>query len=392
MLQHPSDFENSIVSFKTFELSAQCKINKMSNVTLQGKVPSFAELLRTTIVSDDVNPTSSWNKKPNVSSSTYMLRVSHTPDGLVCLPSVAVRLLVSHNETLTRNRPVVSCDPNDLVGTALLGLKPKNGTPPKQLSSDKITPALRLQKERSLDYPSQFTFPRNVLKESNDFRTGNLYKERFLSSGETSKARFLSLVETSKEVTSFDTSPKEDEAPQDQFLALIGRDSAPLIRLHSFLGEFNNHIPKILRTSDTTFEEIHDVDHLQLARKLVKVLESASTFSRSAAKKRHRKRSSSKSLHDVITLEVNTAPAGHTQQIDFGGLNTELSVRPNIKCHQCDLKETPEWRRGPYGNRTLCNACGLFYSKLVKKLGIDEADEELKVRKSDGRVLDRRTS
>ncbi|KAI8087703.1 uncharacterized protein B0P05DRAFT_632310 [Gilbertella persicaria] len=37
------------------------------------------------------------------------------------------------------------------------------------------------------------------------------------------------------------------------------------------------------------------------------------------------------------------------------------------KCHSCSTTETPEWRRGPDGARTLCNACGLHYSKLLKK-------------------------
>lgn len=56
------------------------------------------------------------------------------------------------------------------------------------------------------------------------------------------------------------------------------------------------------------------------------------------------------------------------------------------KCHSCSTTETPEWRRGPDGARTLCNACGLRkylekhvsdffhinclvldYSKLLKK-------------------------
>ncbi|CEP07140.1 hypothetical protein [Parasitella parasitica] len=37
------------------------------------------------------------------------------------------------------------------------------------------------------------------------------------------------------------------------------------------------------------------------------------------------------------------------------------------KCHSCGTTETPEWRRGPDGARTLCNACGLHYSKLLKK-------------------------
>ncbi|KZT41783.1 hypothetical protein SISSUDRAFT_203281 [Sistotremastrum suecicum HHB10207 ss-3] len=40
---------------------------------------------------------------------------------------------------------------------------------------------------------------------------------------------------------------------------------------------------------------------------------------------------------------------------------------PPGKCHSCNIKETPEWRRGPDGARTLCNACGLHYAKLVRK-------------------------
>ncbi|KAK7463377.1 hypothetical protein VKT23_006732 [Stygiomarasmius scandens] len=40
---------------------------------------------------------------------------------------------------------------------------------------------------------------------------------------------------------------------------------------------------------------------------------------------------------------------------------------PPGKCHSCNIKETPEWRRGPDGARTLCNACGLHYAKLMRK-------------------------
>lgn len=32
---------------------------------------------------------------------------------------------------------------------------------------------------------------------------------------------------------------------------------------------------------------------------------------------------------------------------------------PPGRCHSCSRAETPEWRRGPDGARTLCNACGL---------------------------------
>jgi hypothetical protein len=37
----------------------------------------------------------------------------------------------------------------------------------------------------------------------------------------------------------------------------------------------------------------------------------------------------------------------------------EQRATPPGKCHSCNIRETPEWRRGPDGARTLCNACGL---------------------------------
>ncbi|KZT09832.1 uncharacterized protein LAESUDRAFT_711730 [Laetiporus sulphureus 93-53] len=42
-------------------------------------------------------------------------------------------------------------------------------------------------------------------------------------------------------------------------------------------------------------------------------------------------------------------------------------------CLGCHATSTPEWRRGPMGPRTLCNACGLVYAKLIKKRNRDPA-------------------
>lgn len=36
-------------------------------------------------------------------------------------------------------------------------------------------------------------------------------------------------------------------------------------------------------------------------------------------------------------------------------------------CHQCACIESPEWRRGPDGLGSLCNACGLHYAKRERK-------------------------
>ncbi|KAJ3043511.1 hypothetical protein HDV00_004900 [Rhizophlyctis rosea] len=37
------------------------------------------------------------------------------------------------------------------------------------------------------------------------------------------------------------------------------------------------------------------------------------------------------------------------------------------KCESCQTEESPEWRKGPSGQKTLCNACGLRYSRSVAK-------------------------
>ncbi|ORZ11064.1 hypothetical protein BCR42DRAFT_440660 [Absidia repens] len=47
------------------------------------------------------------------------------------------------------------------------------------------------------------------------------------------------------------------------------------------------------------------------------------------------------------------------------------------QCHSCHTSETPEWRRGPDGARTLCNACGLHYSKLLRKESVTVASYKL---------------
>ena len=46
---------------------------------------------------------------------------------------------------------------------------------------------------------------------------------------------------------------------------------------------------------------------------------------------------------------------------------TERKVARPGRCHQCARVESPEWRRGPCGLRSLCNACGLHYAKRERK-------------------------
>lgn len=52
----------------------------------------------------------------------------------------------------------------------------------------------------------------------------------------------------------------------------------------------------------------------------------------------------------------------------------------HMRCLHCSSTETPEWRKGPGGPTTLCNACGLFYKKLIKKFGEEVATSIMKSR------------
>lgn len=46
------------------------------------------------------------------------------------------------------------------------------------------------------------------------------------------------------------------------------------------------------------------------------------------------------------------------------------TVHTDMFCLQCGTTKSPEWRAGPEGPKTLCNACGLAYYKRNKKMAL----------------------
>lgn len=83
-------------------------------------------------------------------------------------------------------------------------------------------------------------------------------------------------------------------------------------------------------------------------------------------------------------MDLNRALRSQTPDIlhsamvthNFPGMPLADSVR---KCLQCNTTHTPEWRRGPDGPRTLCNACGLRWSRNKKKKNkkVESKDDHL---------------
>lgn len=76
--------------------------------------------------------------------------------------------------------------------------------------------------------------------------------------------------------------------------------------------------------------------------------------------------------------EISLAPPQNYRKSLAQGLiiaeNVRQTEQATTSCIHCKEGITPEWRRGPYGNRTLCNACGLFYRKLIKKFSTRDAN------------------
>ncbi|KXN86737.1 Protein GAT2, partial [Leucoagaricus sp. SymC.cos] len=71
------------------------------------------------------------------------------------------------------------------------------------------------------------------------------------------------------------------------------------------------------------------------------------------------------SLSSAANPTSPSGPPAKKQKTDEG--NSGQGENQGQTCLGCNATSTPEWRRGPMGPRTLCNACGLVYAKMIKK-------------------------
>eukprot|EP01103_Thecamoeba_quadrilineata_P007510 TRINITY_DN17377_c0_g1_i1.p1 TRINITY_DN17377_c0_g1~~TRINITY_DN17377_c0_g1_i1.p1 ORF type:complete len:336 (-),score=45.48 TRINITY_DN17377_c0_g1_i1:18-1025(-) len=85
-------------------------------------------------------------------------------------------------------------------------------------------------------------------------------------------------------------------------------------------------------------------------------------------------------MGDPQPIPVHNQSIGGTLncQPSFGSLEAKSELNfildtstllnePHKSCEWCGTSSTPEWRRGPNGPKTLCNACGLKCSKRAKQ-------------------------
>ena len=76
----------------------------------------------------------------------------------------------------------------------------------------------------------------------------------------------------------------------------------------------------------------------------------------------HSSPSSPGNLHPIPTIQASNVKSSPTSSSP-----RRVQSQKILSCTHCGSNLTPEWRRGPDGDKSLCNACGLFYSKLIRK-------------------------
>ncbi|KAI9724719.1 MAG: blue light receptor [Chrysothrix sp. TS-e1954] len=74
----------------------------------------------------------------------------------------------------------------------------------------------------------------------------------------------------------------------------------------------------------------------------------------------------------LVDKDGRPAPGGRTYSSSpyaegDGDKKKTIKVADEYVCTDCGTLDSPEWRRGPTGPKTLCNACGLRWAKKEKK-------------------------
>lgn len=69
------------------------------------------------------------------------------------------------------------------------------------------------------------------------------------------------------------------------------------------------------------------------------------------------------------------------RKFQYGTSSSSSMKSGKYVCDECRVSESPEWRKGPKGPKTLCNACGLRWAKKTKKENMQQQQQRLSINK-----------
>eukprot|EP01107_Rhizomastix_libera_P007860 TRINITY_DN22895_c0_g1_i1.p1 TRINITY_DN22895_c0_g1~~TRINITY_DN22895_c0_g1_i1.p1 ORF type:complete len:326 (-),score=47.06 TRINITY_DN22895_c0_g1_i1:79-1056(-) len=89
---------------------------------------------------------------------------------------------------------------------------------------------------------------------------------------------------------------------------------------------------------------------------------------------------SSPSSSSSSSCSSSTSPAPEDPFMESRKRRPSCVDKSTLYCHECGRCNTPEWRKGPDGPATLCNACGLQYAKKMRTAK-DAVNKQLQTQK-----------
>ncbi|KAK3715965.1 glutamate--cysteine ligase [Vermiconidia calcicola] len=129
-------------------------------------------------------------------------------------------------------------------------------------------------------------------------------------------------------------------------------------------GSSLSTLPSMIEVDDMINKSQVQVDSLNKIREVILTQQLAYEQQMADHRQQH------KAFAESPASVADHHPDGVENKDIFAGSDTKKRrgrAAPPGRCHSCNRAETPEWRRGPDGARTLCNACGLHYAKLTRK-------------------------
>ncbi|KAI9252824.1 hypothetical protein BDA99DRAFT_607664 [Phascolomyces articulosus] len=172
-------------------------------------------------------------------------------------------------------------------------------------------------------------------------------------------------------------SDNDNQTPQQQ--QQQSNQYVPKINITDIISQCSRLCENLDRCKGQSQNELDRHDLLQSASQTARDILSSLGSLQEQQKNRHRsimEEGSNTFIHSSNSTTETESP--ENVLLRRSRSDSDGSIRPRIKrrakrstagqrCHSCHTTETPEWRRGPDGARTLCNACGLHYAKLLRK-------------------------
>ncbi|KAG2217183.1 hypothetical protein INT45_013195 [Circinella minor] len=244
--------------------------------------------------------------------------------------------------------------------------------PCNSLSSDVRLPKIRYPHNNNNDNNEPHTFVNNLsIHDTNQHTSTRTYSETTDFSINNSNKNNIGSKRK--------YSDNDNSGPQQQSSTLLSNHCIQNnINITDIISQCSRLCDNLDRCKKQSQNENDRQDLLQNAAQTARdILSSLGALQKQ--QKKHRHYIMDENISSTAT-SINTEEAESSETIILRRSRTDSdnSTRPKIKrrtkrstagqrCHSCHTTETPEWRRGPDGARTLCNACGLHYAKLLRK-------------------------